>query len=734
MSRNTSILFALTALLAVGCDSDGDGVSNGDDCAPDNADVSPDAEEICDGIDNNCDGTVDGDDPAVDLSTATTYYADADGDGYGDPASTEDSCSTPANFVDNDADCDDTNPDLNPETVWYGDLDGDGYGDDLYTELSCEVVAGHSLQSGDCDENDVAINPGADEYCDTIDNNCDGTVDEATALDALTWYEDTDGDGYGDDTVSVVECYEPSGYSIDGGDCDTTDATAFPGADELCDGVDNDCDTVADLDASVPTDYATIQDAINGLADGSSFCVDAGTYTETLDFGGKSMEIVGNGAGSTILDAEYSGRHFSITDGETVSIREMDIMGGENSSGAVAYVSGGSTLTLKGIYFTDNWFTSGYSYGGTVYVTGGTVNIEDSEFDGIWAQPTGTYGSTYCGIVYATSSSTVNVTNVDVHDSLFAAADATSSYYFYGVFYMSSSDLTLDNVTFTDNAIEAPYNIQGGFIYASSSTVVANDVDFSGNSLTAEGYSNGLTDVGGGLIYNYQSDAEFNHLTMIGNDMTMGDDLFGLIAYGYYGSLVLNNGIVAGNTATCTNAYSGVSETNGGLVYHSYASDTEVTNSDLSYNTYDGYYYNYTAGFYNSSNSSVDVLNSNIVGNEAVNPLSTSSNTAGVIYNASSTATYSFEYSNYYGNEPNSGNGFYDFWDSTTSDEADLSGFAGVLNVDPEYTDVSSSDAADWDMTLQSSSAGVDAGSPDILDVDGTTSDLGAYGGPDPLL
>ncbi len=120
------------------------------------------------------------------------------------------------------------------------DSDGDGY-----SSLACG--------GSDCDDNESTTNPGADEYCDSVDNNCNTKIDEDSAVDATTWYADSDSDGYGDASVSDVECTQPSAYVIDATDCDDTDATVHPSASELCDGQDNDCnnsldDSEADLD------------------------------------------------------------------------------------------------------------------------------------------------------------------------------------------------------------------------------------------------------------------------------------------------------------------------------------------------------------------------------------------------------------------------------------------------------------------------------------------------------
>ncbi len=249
-------------------DADGDGFAACEDCNDADATVNPEAEELCDGRDNNCDGTVD-EDAAVD---ATTWYADADGDGYGDPEATAAACSQPSGYVSATyaTDCDDSDPDISPvdpeycdgvdndcdgdidegvTSTFYADSDGDGYGDAATTGEACDASSGWVADDTDCDDSDAAVNPAATELCNGVDDDCDGLLDEADAADALTWYRDADGDGYGNAAASTVSCEEPTGFTDDATDCDDGDDDIHPGADELCDGLDQDCDGDIDEEA-----------------------------------------------------------------------------------------------------------------------------------------------------------------------------------------------------------------------------------------------------------------------------------------------------------------------------------------------------------------------------------------------------------------------------------------------------------------------------------------------------
>ena len=284
-------------------------VGNADDCDDTRDDISPRSPEVCDVLDadEDCDGFADDlDDWVADGEVA---YPDFDGDGWGDDTLPIWTCEMPQDYVSSTEDCNDADPLIHPdaaeacneiddncdgvtdddavdEPIWYQDLDADGYGDDAVTMTACGEPTGWAAVAGDCndhndtrhpsadesacdsdidlncdgytgitdndgdgfmaclecDDGEVAIFPGADEVCNGVDDDCDGTTD-VNALDGSIWYADTDADGFGDPESSHSACEAPAGFVVDATDCDDSTRTTWPGAPETCaNSADDDCD------------------------------------------------------------------------------------------------------------------------------------------------------------------------------------------------------------------------------------------------------------------------------------------------------------------------------------------------------------------------------------------------------------------------------------------------------------------------------------------------------------
>ncbi len=178
-------------------DADNDGFYNYEDCDDNNALINPDSPEECDNIDNNCNNEVD------EYLPLNAYFLDMDEDGFGSIDSFIEICSNlaPPGFVGNPNDCDDTN---------------------------------------------ALIHPNAIELCDSIDNNCNFLVDDG--IQFYTYYFDGDEDGFGNPDSLIESCNEnlPINFVENNLDCDDSNSLVNPDSPEVCDNLDNDCNTLVD--------------------------------------------------------------------------------------------------------------------------------------------------------------------------------------------------------------------------------------------------------------------------------------------------------------------------------------------------------------------------------------------------------------------------------------------------------------------------------------------------------
>jgi len=257
-------------------DCDGDGYTPlAGDCDDYDSALNPDQAEICDEMDNDCNGSID------DGLDTSTYYLDADSDGYGtgDPVS---SC---------------------------------------FDELE-----GYVLDDTDCNDADADINPGVYADCsDAIDNDCDGEIDEGPLS---TFYRDEDGDGYGVPDETLEACELPDGWAWDSTDCDDSDDDVHPDHREDCsDAIDNDCDGLddaSDPDCDCP-DHGYVEDVDLGTAVGDAVATgdttsedDTYTYGECGSSGGRDRFF--------LFEAPSSGCYAFNTEGSTYDtlIRVLD--------------------------------------------------------------------------------------------------------------------------------------------------------------------------------------------------------------------------------------------------------------------------------------------------------------------------------------------------------------------------------------------------------------------------
>jgi len=393
--------------------------------------------------------------------------------------------------------------------------------------------------SVDCDDADKTVFPGADELCNLVDDDCDEAVDEEPT-DGLVYFVDADLDGIGS-TDTRVACALVPGLSDVDTDCDDTNADVYPGAPELCDTLDNDCDTVVGDVIDVPTTWATLQEAIDATPNGGEICVGPGVYAGPIDVSNRIVTLSGGGTGDRVLDLSGNPDPYvrAVGSGSDLTMRRFDVTGldvevdireeglfllqvggwvtledmrfvdnrfvmsdrdGPEIRGGLLKVTDGGEITLTDIVIDDLEFVqvhqrsdwSCFLDGGFLYADDVTVNVDNLVATDIERSGDRVYGATtQGGLLRLTGGSELNARSITIDRANFVQSSSRWSFtngILIGVF---DSQVDIDGLTVTnsvmmsdstgDSSVEA-----SGFV-SIGGTGTLRDLEFRDNVLEARG-------------------------------------------------------------------------------------------------------------------------------------------------------------------------------------------------------------------------------------------------------
>jgi hypothetical protein len=705
MSRSLLSVLAFSVLFIAGCpggddkpaddsspttddsacfDEDGDGYcESDDDCDPNDPAVNPAAEEICDGVDNDCNGE-------IDENGATEYYADSDNDGFGDPT-------------------------------------------DSIT--ACEPDSGYVSNNDDCNDDDSAIYPEADEICDNLDNDCDGDIDEDLTT---VYYQDVDGDGYGDPETATDSCTGGEGWVTNDGDCNDGEAMAYTGAAEVCDDIDNDCNGIVDDDMS-QTWYPD--------ADSDGYGDDSAAFDQCTDPGDGYLNVGGDcndneplaytGALEVCDEVDNDCNGFVDDDAVDATAQIADDDGdGFGSATATTYAcdalvdntldcddsdarnpqvvdDSGSSTSADGT-ISNPWpnIQDGIDYASMCVAVQSGTYYENIDFGGAdisvfsvsgWASTIIDGAGAGAVVTFENGESaaaeldgfTIQNGGGKLDTTVVVQPDSTTSYtitynrYYGGGVFSDGASPTLVNLWVTGNDLPAySFTMSGSdeiYVYSYGGGVFAADGSPTLTNVTADW---NYADKGGGAYVASDATVSLDNGRLNYNSASTGG------GYDNAGTFNLTNAIVAANYAS----------TAGGGAYIDGGSSTWWNVSAVANEAPMGAGVSLTDGgafyFYSSTISDSD--------------------TGEGVYGGSGD-TFSAEYSNVYGSDGG------DF-----SGVTDPTGSNGNISVAAGFTSWTNDDTDNDDLSLSGGSALINAGNPSSAynDTDATRNDIGAYGGP----
>ena len=613
----------------------------------------------------------------------------------------------------------------------------------------------------------------ADDDTTAGDDDTTTSDDDDSGLADCVYYRDADADGYGDPGDEVLDSCDgpPEGYVDDDQDCDDTDASMHPDAEELCDGRDNDCDgspnpdevdadgdgvlvcggDCDDADASV---YAGAQEVCNQVDEDCDGIVDEDTACYDDDGDGYS-ELDGDCDDADPLltpdDADADG--WSSCEGDCDDADPLtnpwaaELCNGldDDCNGAADDDCEACTVAVPGDHPTIQEAIDAAAGGDAICVDPGTYT-ENLDFLGASVSVLGV-GGPYQTIVQGTYGSVVSFVTGEDASAKLQGFTVTRGHGPYGThdaggINVVGADPVLRRLVVEDNGSEGGYG--AGMVIDDGAAPQLTEVVVRDNLITAFAAR-------GGGIYVSDSSPTFSRLLVQDNDIDDADYAYGtgmyidgstceftdaLILDGVYltgADVVLErvrvggeeggSGIEAsGSTITGSNVRFADNSTNGLEVYVS-----EVTLDAFTFVGNGHPAWDYGTGLYDRGGSTVTLTNG--VFRDNWTALEGEGATSWTLTNVV------VDHHDEFGVWMDTGTATFShcvFWNNGTDFAGIPSpvGADGNVSLNPEFLDDTTNNPFAWDLHLTGPSPLVDAGDATVIDPDGSVSDIGAYGGP----